>query len=155
MSMNTNDQATKAVEWMVEKLAEAKANGYWLDKVSSFSMLGNGPGVVDRCGHLRRSPDHKWVHDRLSPCGQGLLSPPLRCTAPESCASVWRLSVRAAPGRSPRRTHGQRVHRRHRRRRRACLLSFAQTATGSGFVTMAAAIAVVGFLWVRGRTWER
>ncbi|HET9996648.1 MAG TPA: hypothetical protein VFQ17_03980 [Nocardioides sp.] len=32
---------------------------------------------------------------------------------------------------------------------------FAQTATGSGFVAMAAAIAVVGFLWGRGRTWER
>ncbi len=46
MSVGTNDQATKAVEWMVKKLAEAKANGYWLDKVSSFSAFGSGPAAA-------------------------------------------------------------------------------------------------------------
>jgi hypothetical protein len=46
MSVDTNDQATKALEWMVEKLAEAKANGYWLDKVSSLSVLGSGPSAA-------------------------------------------------------------------------------------------------------------
>jgi len=33
-------------------------------------------------------------------------------------------------------------------------VAFAQTATESGLVTMAAAIAVAGFLLVRGRTWD-
>jgi hypothetical protein len=46
MSVGTNDQATKAVEWMVEKLAEAKANGYWLDKVSSLSAFGSAPAAA-------------------------------------------------------------------------------------------------------------
>jgi hypothetical protein len=34
-------------------------------------------------------------------------------------------------------------------------VAFAHTATESGFVTMAAAIAVAGLLLVRGRTWGR
>ncbi len=42
----SNDQATKALEWMVEKLADAKANGYWLDKVSSLSTFGSAPAAA-------------------------------------------------------------------------------------------------------------
>jgi hypothetical protein len=34
-------------------------------------------------------------------------------------------------------------------------VAFAHTATESGLVTMVAAIAVAGFMLVRGRTWER
>lgn len=46
MGSSANDQTTKALEWMVEKLAEAKANGYWLDKVGSFSAFGSAPAVA-------------------------------------------------------------------------------------------------------------
>ena len=46
MSVGTDNQTTKALEWMVERLAEAKANGYWLDKIASFSAFGSGPGAT-------------------------------------------------------------------------------------------------------------
>jgi hypothetical protein len=31
---------------MVDKIAEAKANGHWLDKIASFSAFGSGPGAA-------------------------------------------------------------------------------------------------------------
>ncbi|MGH9035666.1 MAG: hypothetical protein ACRD0O_07860 [Acidimicrobiia bacterium] len=46
MSTGIDNQTTKALEWMVEKVAEAKANGYWLDKIASFSAFGSGPGAA-------------------------------------------------------------------------------------------------------------
>jgi hypothetical protein len=46
LSVGTDNQTTKALEWMVDKLAEAKANGYWLDKIASFSALASGPGAA-------------------------------------------------------------------------------------------------------------
>ncbi|MGH8991232.1 MAG: hypothetical protein ACRDZ7_06875 [Acidimicrobiia bacterium] len=30
---------------MVDKLSEAKANGYWLDKIASMSVLGSSPAT--------------------------------------------------------------------------------------------------------------
>lgn len=46
MSVGIDNQTTKALEWMVEKLSEAKANGYWLDKISSISVLGSAPAMA-------------------------------------------------------------------------------------------------------------
>ncbi len=50
LSTTTDNQTTKALEWMVEKVAEAKANGYWLDKIASFSAFGSAPGAVRTAG---------------------------------------------------------------------------------------------------------
>jgi flagellin-like hook-associated protein FlgL len=46
LSTGTDNQTTKALEWMVEKVAEAKANGYWLDKIASFSAFDSAPGAA-------------------------------------------------------------------------------------------------------------
>lgn len=43
MSVGTDNQTTKALEWMVGKLSEAKANGYWLDKIAAMPVLGSAP----------------------------------------------------------------------------------------------------------------
>ncbi len=46
MSVGTDNQTTKALGWMVEKLSEAKANGYWLDKIASMPVLGSAPATA-------------------------------------------------------------------------------------------------------------
>jgi flagellin-like hook-associated protein FlgL len=51
LSTATDNQTTKALEWMVEKVAEAKANGYWLDKIASFSAFGSAPAAVSSMVH--------------------------------------------------------------------------------------------------------
>lgn len=41
-----NQMTTKALEWMVEKLSEAKANGYYLDKIAAMPMIGSAPTIA-------------------------------------------------------------------------------------------------------------
>lgn len=39
---SNDDNATRALEWMVTKLEQAKSNGYYLDKISTMSVFPAG-----------------------------------------------------------------------------------------------------------------